>query len=59
MFVDMDEVVLSYEIGDLVFDDGFVCMFVGDLCKKLMIVNLLLIIIDVFEWIDIFVNGVC
>lgn len=59
VFVDSDEVVFEVELGSVVWIEGLVCVFVGDLGQKLMLVNLVLVMIDVFDCIDILVNVYC
>lgn len=57
MFVDMDEEKLAHEIGEVAEEKEEAQIFAGDLRKNLTIKNLLSATVDVFEGIDILVNG--
>lgn len=46
------------EVGDF-FDSFNVIYFVGDLCECFIIVNFFLVMVDVFECVDILVNVSC
>jgi len=57
MFVDMDEKRLTAELGKEQEKEENICLFTGDLRKKLTIANLLSATIDAFERVDILVNA--
>ncbi|WP_135449661.1 MULTISPECIES: SDR family NAD(P)-dependent oxidoreductase [Tabrizicola] len=57
MFADIDEARLEAEVGEEARAEGPIRMFVGDLCEKLTIANLLSATLDAFDRVDILVNA--
>lgn len=57
MFVDIDEARLEDQVGAEARAEGPVRLFVGDLCQKLTLTNLLAATVDAFDRIDILVNA--
>lgn len=57
MFADIDEERLDAELGDVAREEGPARRFVGDLCQKLTINNLVSATVDAFDRIDILVNA--
>lgn len=57
MFADFQEDALDAQMSDYDTDSGPVRFFVGDMCEKLAMANMLSATLDAFERIDILVNA--